>query len=294
MKTASGPDLLSQARAVRVGTAEEKERQLRAWLQDHAPVLIAFSGGVDSAYLAVVAHQELGDRALSVTAVSPSLAAEQREDVTHLVQDWGLRHEWISTNEMDRVEYRSNPSNRCYFCKDELFTELTALATRRSLKTLCDGNNADDLADYRPGMQAARNHGVQSPLVVAGFTKNEIRERSRFWQLPTAEKPASPCLSSRIPYGMPVTLQKLSVIERGERALRTLGFRVVRLRHHDNLARVEIGSEELHLALDPSMAQRMLAALKPLGFAYVTLDLEGFRSGALNVGLHKQTGATGQ
>ena len=266
-------------------SAETKERQLRDWFADHAPVLIAFSGGVDSSYLSFIAHQELGDRALSVTAISPSFPQDQHQEIDRMVADWKLYHRWIHTQEMEREQYRSNPVNRCYFCKNELFTHLIEIAREQEFTTICDGNNADDRDDYRPGMQAGRELGVRSPLIEAGLTKAEIRERSRVWKLPTAEKPASPCLSSRIPYGMPVTIQKLSAIERGERAIRELGFSVVRLRHHGDIARIEISVTELPRALDPVMAQHLVAVLKPLGFTYIALDLEGFRSGALNATL---------
>ncbi|MBI4749642.1 MAG: ATP-dependent sacrificial sulfur transferase LarE [Acidobacteria bacterium] len=265
-----------------LSSAETKEHQLRNWFANHAPVLIAFSGGVDSSYLSFIAHQELGDRALSVTAISPSFPQDQHQEINRMVAEWKLNHHWIHTQEMEREPYRSNPVNRCYFCKNELFTHLLEIARQQDFTTICDGNNADDTGDYRPGMQAGRELGVRSPLIEVGLTKAEIRERSRVWKLPTAEKPASPCLSSRIPYGMPVTIQKLSAIERGERAIRQLGFSIFRLRHHGDIARIEISPTELPRALDPVMAQQLVAALKPLGFLYIALDLEGFRSGALN------------
>ncbi len=262
--------------------AADKEQALRRWLRGVRTLVVAFSGGVDSSYLAFIAKQELGDRVLAVTGRSPSLSAAEVADVTQFVTRYGLRHTFLETHELDNPAYVANPPDRCYFCKQELFTQLQALAAREGFAVIGDGTNADDLHDVRPGRRAAAEQGVVSPLAACGLTKAEIRERSRYWGLPTADKPASPCLASRIPYGQPVTIGKLTVIERGEQALRALGFRDVRLRHHDRLARIEIAPAELPRALDPVMVTRLVAALKPLGFAFITLDLEGFRSGALN------------
>jgi pyridinium-3,5-biscarboxylic acid mononucleotide sulfurtransferase len=272
-------------------TAESKELALREWLRARGSALIAFSGGVDSAYLGFVANQELGERAVCVTAVSPSLGTDERDEITRFATRFHLRHAFIETAELDRPEYRANPINRCYFCKNELFTRLLPLAARHAAAVVCDGNNLDDARDFRPGMKAGKELGVESPLLLVGMTKADIRERSRAWSLPTADKPASPCLASRIPHGSPVTLEKLSVVERGERALRQLGFCEFRLRHHGDIARVEIARAELPRALDATMAQRMVAALKPLGFHFITLDLEGFRSGALHHSIHTGDGA---
>lgn len=263
-------------------TAADKENALRAWLRETRALVVAFSGGVDSSYLAFIAKQELGDRALAVTGRSPSLSAAEQAAVTQFVTRYGLRHVFVETRELDSAAYAANPPDRCYFCKRELFTRLWPLAQQTGASIVCDGTNADDLRDIRPGRRAAAEYGVVSPLAQFGLTKADIRERSRRWGLPTADKPAAPCLASRIPYGQPVTIGKLAAIERGEQALRALGFREVRLRHHDRLARIEIAPDELPRALDPAMAARLVAALKPLGFAFITLDLEGFRSGSLN------------
>ncbi len=272
----------TSATAVSVSSAAEKEVALRTWFQSHAPVLVAFSGGVDSAYLGFLAASELGPAALCVTAVSPSLASVEKEELTRFVTQYGLSHRFVETREMDRAEYRANAPDRCYFCKSELFDTLGPIAAAEGIDTVCDGTNADDAADIRPGRRAGRERGVASPLLELGFTKADIRERSRHWGLPTAEKPAAPCLASRIPYGTPVTIERLSVVERGERALRDLGFVEFRLRHHGDTARIEISRAELVRALDQSMADTIVARLKPLGFTFIALDLEGFRSGALN------------
>lgn len=265
-----------------VSSPAQKEVALRTWLRRHAPVLVAFSGGVDSAYLGFIATDELGDGAVCVTAVSPSLASVERDDLTQFATRFNLRHRFVETREMERPEYRANATDRCYFCKSELFDTLGPLAGTEGIATVCDGSNADDATDFRPGRRAGRERGVASPLLELGFTKADIRERSRHWGLPTAEKPAAPCLASRIPYGLPVTIEKLSVIERGERALRELGFVEFRLRHHGDTARIEISRAELAHALDLTMADAIVARLKPLGFTFIALDLEGFRSGALN------------
>ncbi len=262
----------------------EKARALREQLSSLSAVVVAYSGGVDSAYLACVAHDTLGDRALAVTADSPSYPERHREMATLIAQRFGLRHQVIHTREVERAEYRANPANRCYFCKHELYTHLSKIATDRHA-VVVDGSNADDRGDYRPGRQAAREFGVRSPLDEVGLRKDEIRELSRAAGLPTWDEPASACLSSRIPYHTEVTPEKLRMIERAEQSVRALGFRVCRVRHHDELARIEIGRDEMARALEPETAAAMVRELKAIGYRYVTIDLQGYRTGSLNEGL---------
>ncbi len=270
-----------------VPSVSTKEQTLRRILRDMNSAIIAYSGGIDSAYLAVVAADELGDRALAVTGESPSYPDFQRQDALAVVEQFSIPHEFVNTEEIHDPNYLANPANRCYFCKHELFTKLSALAASRDYAFVCDGNNADDVGDYRPGRQAARELNVRSPLIEAGLTKAEIRRLAQAAGLPIWDRPASACLSSRIPYGMPVTIEKLSVIERGEARLRALGFQQMRVRHHGDIARIEIAQAEMPRALNVEMAQRIAAAFKQLGFKFVALDLEGYRTGALNEVLTK-------
>jgi len=259
-----------------------KQDHLAAILGGMDSILVAYSGGVDSAYLAWAATVARPDAVLCVTADSPSYPRRHRELADRIARDFNLRHEIINTAEMERPEYRANPANRCYYCKHELYTHLTAIARQRGIAVVADGNNADDRGDYRPGRQAAREFGVRSPLDEAGLTKVEIRELSHAAGLPTWDEPASACLSSRIPYLQEVTEPKLRMVERAEDALRALGFRVCRVRHHDTLARLEIGREEMVRALEPETNAAIVRELKAAGYKYVSLDLQGYRTGSLN------------
>jgi uncharacterized protein len=261
-----------------------KADALRDRLASFGSVVVAYSGGVDSAYLACVAHQTLGERALAVTADSPSYPQRHRELALRIARDFGLHHRIIRTGELERPEYRANPANRCYYCKHELYTHLSQVAADRDA-VVVDGNNADDRGDYRPGRQAAREFGVRSPLDEVDLTKDEIRELSRRAGLPTWDEPASACLSSRIPYHHEVTDEKLRTIERAEQAIRALGFRVFRVRHHDEVARLEIARDEMTRALDPEIGAAIVRELKTAGYKYVSLDLQGYRTGSLNEGL---------
>src|SRR5580765_122817 len=262
----------------------DKERALCDTLSALGSVIVAYSGGADSAYLAFIAHRTLGDRAVAVTADSPSYPERHRQLAIQIAEQFGLRHEIIRTGERERPEYRANPANRCYYCKHELYTHLSRIAAGRDA-VIVDGNNADDRGDYRPGRQAAREFGVRSPLDEVDLAKDEIRALSRQAGLPTWNEPASACLSSRIPYHTEVTDEKLRTIERAEQALAGLGFRVYRVRHHDDLARVEIGRDELARALEPDTRAAIVRELKSVGYRYVTLDLQGYRLGSLNEGL---------
>jgi uncharacterized protein len=262
----------------------DKERALRDTLSSLSSVVVAYSGGVDSAYLAYIAHDTLGSRAFAITAESPSYPERHRRMAITIAERFGLQHEIIHTGELDRLEYRANPTNRCYYCKHELYTHLARIASDRHA-VIVDGNNADDRGDYRPGRQAAREFGVRSPLDEVDLGKDEIRELSRVVGLPTWDEPASACLSSRIPYHSEVTDEKLRMIERAEDRLRSLGFKVCRVRHHDELARIEIGRSELARALEPELAGVIVRELKAVGYRYVTIDLQGYRTGSLNEGL---------
>jgi pyridinium-3,5-biscarboxylic acid mononucleotide sulfurtransferase len=251
-------------------------------LENFPGLIVAYSGGVDSAYLAWAATRILGARALCVTADSPSYPQRHREMASRIASEFGLNHEVIHTEEMTRPEYRANPANRCYYCKHELYTHLTAIGRDRGIPVVADGSNADDRGDYRPGRQAAREFGVRSPLDEADLTKAEIRELSRAAGLPTWDEPASACLSSRIPYFSEVTDEKLRMIERAENVLRDLGFRVCRVRHHDAIARLEIAREEMSRALEPEIAEIIDRELRDIGYEHVVLDLRGYRLGSLN------------
>jgi pyridinium-3,5-biscarboxylic acid mononucleotide sulfurtransferase len=262
-----------------------KDQRLRELLSEFSTAIVAFSGGVDSAYLSVVATQVLGSGALCVTADSPSYPEHHRSLARQVAQAFALRHEVVATAELERAEYRANPVNRCYYCKQELYTTLNALATARAIDVVLDGNNADDRGDYRPGRQAAREHGVRSPLDEVGLTKAEIRELSRAAGMATWDEPASACLSSRIPYEHEITNEKLRMVDQAEDALRALGFRVCRVRHHDTLARLELGRDEIARALDEGVRDEILRALRAVGYRQVAVDLQGYRMGSLNEGI---------
>jgi uncharacterized protein len=265
-----------------VASAEDKERLLLTNLSEIPSLIVALSGGADSAYLAWAAQRALGDRALSVTALSPSYSAHDRNIVEDFVRTQDIHHEFVETHEMENPAYRANAADRCFFCKDELFSVLDQLALRRSFTATAYGVNADDTLDFRPGHRAAKEHRVLAPLLDAGMRKSEIRSLSQRAGLPTWDRPASACLASRVPYGTEVTPERLSLVERGEAALRALGFRQFRVRLHDKLARVEIAPDEMPQALAPEMAAAIAKELRTVGFAYVSLDLEGYRQGSLN------------
>lgn len=259
-----------------------KQEQLRALLRQMESALVAFSGGVDSSYVALLATQELGNRALCVTGDSASLAEHQRDEVAQLIGQFHLQHETIPTEELNDPRYQANQSNRCYFCKTELYGKLAPLARARGFAFVIDGSTTDDLGDYRPGRAAASEHSVRSPLIEVGMSKREVRELSLLAGLPTWDKPASPCLSSRIAYGTPVTIERLSIIDRGEAIMRGMGFREFRVRHHDELVRLEIAPAELDRALEREIVDELARRFRALGFRYVTLDLHGYRTGAMN------------
>ena len=273
-------------------STDDKERGLLGRLGELRSVIVALSGGTDSAYLAWAAHRALGEKALSITALSESYSAYDREQVEIFLKATGVRHEFIETHELENPAYRANAADRCYYCKDELFNMLDGLAKERGIAAVAYGVNADDTSDFRPGHRAAAEHQVLTPLLEANLHKEEIRLLAKRAGLPCWDRPASACLSSRLPYGTEVTAERLSLVERGEAALRELGFRQFRVRLHDKLGRVEIAKDELSRALDPEMAEAISQALKAAGFAYVALDLEGYRQGSLNEALAKTAGTS--
>src|SRR5229473_8215460 len=261
---------------------EQKELSLLARLSEAGSLLVALSGGADSAYLAWAAQRALGERALSITALSPSFSAHDRAAVDQFVREFQIHHEFVETHEVENPAYRANAADRCFYCKDELFSVLDAIAQERGFAATAYGVNADDTLDFRPGHRAANEHRVLAPLLDAGLRKSEIRQLSRRVGLPTWDRPASACLASRVPYGTEVTPERLTLIERGEAALRELGFRQFRVRLHDKLARVEIAPEEMPRAFAQKTGAAISQALKRVGFTYVALDLEGYRQGSLN------------
>jgi uncharacterized protein len=259
-----------------------KEERLRELFRELESVIVAYSGGVDSSYVAYVANEELGSRAVCITGQSASLPAYQRAEIDRVVETFGFQHELIDTEELENPAYQANNANRCFFCKDELYTKLESVARTRGIKSIVDGSTVDDLGDFRPGRQAAAQHAVRSPLIEVGLTKSEVRELSRKATLPTWDKPASPCLSSRIAYGTTVTIERLRKVDRGEEILRDFGFREFRVRHHDQLVRLEIAPAEMDQVLRKDLLDELAKRFRELGFKYVTLDLEGFRSGSMN------------
>jgi uncharacterized protein len=260
----------------------EKEEQLFANLRSMGRVIVAFSGGTDSAYLAWAANRMLGSNAVAITADSASLPASHKRDAEAFVQRFGIVHEYIRTTEFDNPDFARNDPNRCFHCKDELFTRLEEVGRARGYAHVIYGVNSDDLSDYRPGQNAAKKHQVAAPLAEAGLNKAEIRELSRLADLPTWDRPASACLSSRIPYGTPVTIETVKTVETGEELIKELGFRQFRVRFHGEMVRIEIARDEMPKALTMEMAQRFTAIFKGLGFRYVALDLEGYRQGSMN------------
>ncbi len=274
--------------ALDLGQLAQKEEKLLGILRDMGKVLIAYSGGTDSAYLAWAAHVAVGENAVAITADSPSIPESHKRDATEFAREHGIRHEMIPTHEFENPAYVANNPDRCFHCKDELFRVMDQIAVQRGFSEIVYGVNMDDLGDYRPGQNAAKLHQVKAPLVDAGLSKAEIRELSRRAKLATWDRPAAACLSSRIPYGTEVTPERIRTIELGEEAIQRLGFRQFRVRYHNELVRIEISAEELGKALNLEIARALTKIFKDLGFLYVTLDLEGYRQGSLNAVLPRQ------
>jgi uncharacterized protein len=264
---------------------ETKLDRLRALFVPMESVIVAFSGGVDSSFVLKVAHDTIGTRALALTTTSPTMPVEDLDSARAMAALIGARHLMVESNELEIPGYAANPLNRCYLCKNNLFTVSEAKAAELGIEHVVDGLNLDDLQDYRPGIQAAAQKGVRHPLVEAELGKAEIRELSRALNLPTWDRPASPCLSSRFPYGTTITVEGLDQVSRGEQLLRRLGFKLVRVRYHGDVARLELGRDEMHRMLEPDLADLIAREFRTIGFRFVTLDLKGYRSGSLNEGL---------
>lgn len=276
------PTLPLPDKAKTLKAIDEKETALRHLMREMKSVLVAYSGGVDSSYVALIASQELGDQALCVTGISPSVAQNERDLAIEIAKDFGFNYTTIKTDELDNPDYQANPTNRCYFCKTELYGKLSSFAQEKNINNILDGSNLDDTADYRPGREAAKENNVRSLLIEVGLSKAEIRELSRRHNLPTWDKPSSPCLSSRIAYGVPVSIERLGKVERGEQILRDLGFKEFRVRIHGELVRLEIAPAEMERALPKQTVDLLADNFRQLGFRYVTLDLHGYRSGSMN------------
>ena len=266
-------------------SAKEKEKVLIGMLEEAGELAVAFSGGVDSSYLVYIAHKVLGDRSVAVTALSPTYPDHVRKDAEEIAALVGIKHLLIESNELEIPGFSENPSDRCYYCKKELFDEVAKAAKPLGISKVADGSNADDTSDYRPGMKAACELGVMSPLMAAGMTKEDIRECSREAALPTADKPAFACLASRFPYGTEITEEKLNAVDKMEVFLRDSGFRVVRVRHHGETARIELGEDEIARLLDSKLRAAVTTQAKECGFLYAAVDLQGYRTGSMNEGL---------